>query len=399
MTSAPNYKTLFDAVERNDVAAVKRNIQEGLAASTTNTKGETAAHLAARKGNLPLVEFLLSQDKSLLSAKDQSGQNILYVAAAKGNLDVVKYLVDNCGVDVLHADNIRLGNSVVHVAAREGHLDMLKYFIEEKHIDANLLNGQGEPIAFLAAGNKKLPIIIYLVETHNADLTIIDRDNRNILFPAAMKGDVTVPTYVLDQKKVNLDINWTDRQGRTVLHWSALSNYLKVTEYFVEAKKANVNIADFKKQTPLHLAAAAGHVKLVEFLYETGADPQLADVDGKTPQQLAKGRKVAQFFEDYPKKRNRRSASEWYVFANPSVPYPWVRRIAANVFWSSRLVDGLTCFGNGNVAPIGSFDNFLTLASAYLGGHRAPFLPAAQTVNDRVDPIALNFVERFYRRN
>jgi ankyrin repeat protein len=50
---------------------------------------------------------------------------------------------------------------------------------------------------------------------------------------------------------------------------------------------APVNAADEKGRTALHLAAAAGHLRVLTVLLEHGADPALRDEQGKTALSLA----------------------------------------------------------------------------------------------------------------
>lgn len=45
----------------------------------------------------------------------------------------------------------------------------------------------------------------------------------------------------------------------------------------------DLNHGDYDKRTPLHLAAAAGHIDIVKYLIEQGADPSPRDRWGATP--------------------------------------------------------------------------------------------------------------------
>lgn len=52
--------------------------------------------------------------------------------------------------------------------------------------------------------------------------------------------------------------------------------------------KLGPNVSDYDKRAPLHLAAAEGHVEIVKFLLEQGADPDIHDSKGSTPLNEAK---------------------------------------------------------------------------------------------------------------
>lgn len=49
------------------------------------------------------------------------------------------------------------------------------------------------------------------------------------------------------------------------------------------ANELGPNVMDYDKRTPLHLASSEGHLKIVEYLIEMGADPSLHDRSGSTP--------------------------------------------------------------------------------------------------------------------
>jgi len=61
----------------------------------------------------------------------------------------------------------------------------------------------------------------------------------------------------------------------------------------------DLNSGDYDKRTCLHLAAAAGHIDIVKFLIENGADPSPRDRWGATPLNDAQDPAIIQYIENH----------------------------------------------------------------------------------------------------
>jgi hypothetical protein len=69
--------------------------------------------------------------------------------------------------------------------------------------------------------------------------------------------------------------------GGTAFHTAALRGHVKVMDILFQ-KGADVNKMDFIMKTPLESAALVGNVEVIEYLLEHGADPKIRDDQGKT---------------------------------------------------------------------------------------------------------------------
>lgn len=109
---------------------------------------------------------------------------------------------------------------------------------------------------------------------------------------AVVDGDlVVVKLFVEAGMSVNTDSGFVDRfNGLTALHWAAMRGHLQIVKYLVE-QGADVNAKNNEASlTPLHLAAMAmgDQMAVVRYLVEQGADVDArGGEDGQT--QTARG--------------------------------------------------------------------------------------------------------------
>ena len=57
--------------------------------------GENALHLAARRGHVSTIRYLVPRIESLLHSTDAKGYTVLHVAAEEGRTEVVRVVVDD----------------------------------------------------------------------------------------------------------------------------------------------------------------------------------------------------------------------------------------------------------------------------------------------------------------
>merc|ERR1712212_1413120 len=101
-------------------------------------KGKTALHVAAEKGDIPVMKLLLDSSLPNMDAKDKKGKTALHVAAEKGDIPVMELLMDS-GADIEIGDN--LGETpIFHVKKQSGALRLL--IKNGAKINAKNKNGQ-----------------------------------------------------------------------------------------------------------------------------------------------------------------------------------------------------------------------------------------------------------------
>ena len=108
----------------------------------------------------------------------------------------------------------------------------------------------------------------------------------NALHWACSCDELAVVSLLLDDSRVTRDARST--HGMTALHHAAVANAMRVLPVLL----ADRSVFDMEStnewgESPLHLAAAAGHKAAVRVLLDAGASVVAADRWGRTPSRVA----------------------------------------------------------------------------------------------------------------
>jgi ankyrin repeat protein len=381
-----NPKDIFEAVEQDNQRAVKHFIEKkGVPVGSVNYRLQTAAHIAATRGNLKILKYIVEKDSSILAEVDLYGHNALFVAIDNDHLDIVKYLIGERAIDLCQRYRSYAGNTVIHQAAELGRLAILKYLIEKRNGDVNLTNELKEPPLFLAARNKHFHVVRYLVEERKANLTALDDNERTILHIAVDNDDLTLMKYVLDERKANLDVDRKGKFGITLVQRAADLNRLEVLVYLVDKKHADINTVNDWGESPLHSAARENYYEVCKYLVEHGANTQTKDRRGRHPIQDTTDERIFKCVVDATLKRSRRSIgtqrkqSEPFavpidrtslsdVFSAPAAHHSVAVRSVVVFRAAAADIDAFSLFAiNDSRFTIASpFQNFLTLAKSII---------------------------------
>lgn len=110
----------------------------------------------------------------------------------------------------------------------------------------------------------------------------------SVWWTAAKKPDPDTLETLISSPDVDRDVDSIDEAGRTALHFvSGLGSESAVL--ILVNSGANLNHQDSTGGlTPLHMAAGYVKPEIVKILIDAGADPEVGDVKGRTPMDLAK---------------------------------------------------------------------------------------------------------------
>jgi len=298
-----NWTPLHVAARKGNLEIVTYLIKNDADPNVKTKKGWTPLHIAADKGHVKTVTYLIKNDADP-NAKTKTGWTPLHVAAKKGHVEIVTYLIKNdanpniknkTGLTPLHiaakeghvktvaylikngADpnaKTKIGWTPLHFAAKEGQLEVVAHLIKNNGINPNAKTKTGWTPLHSAADKGRLEIVAYLIKDNGIDPNVKTKRGWTPLHFAADKGHVKTVAYLIEH---GADIHAKTKTGWTSLHSAADKGQLEIVAYLINNNGINPNIKTKRGRTPLHFAADKGHVETVAYLIENGADIHAKD--------------------------------------------------------------------------------------------------------------------------
>lgn len=132
--------------------------------------------------------------------------------------------------------------------------------------DANALDDSGEPAIVLAARSKCWKAVQALVELRGTRLDAANQDGSNALMYAALHGELALVQAMVARKA---EVNKT---GWTPLHFAAANGHVEVIRFLLE-QHAYIDAESPNGTTPLMMAARQAQLSAARLLIAEGADP------------------------------------------------------------------------------------------------------------------------------
>jgi len=230
---------LFLAVENMDFPSVVSLLLDGANPMVQNDQdGKTAIHIAAMKGDIPILEFLLDHPKSDINVKDDNDSTPVASAMQEGKSKIVQYLLDR-GAD--HKIPNKLKKTLLHVCGEKGNKALVKHLIEKLNDDLSLTTVDQETVLHFAAQNQHLDVVKYLIEREQME--------RKALMKSSEGNNTEVDPTAF--------VNWPDVKGDTALH-RVFKNQkvdIEVAKALVALGGADLGLENAQKQTAVHSAS------------------------------------------------------------------------------------------------------------------------------------------------
>ena len=134
--------------------------------------------LAAMNGHHQVCEYLITEQKADLEARDDDQWTALIHAAYKNHTAVIKVLLQhNASVKA----KTKYGGHAAYLAARSGYLDALKMLVDRDEDVIDLTAVDGETPLIAASKSRMVDVCKYLVEEKNANVNLKDNQGRSAL--------------------------------------------------------------------------------------------------------------------------------------------------------------------------------------------------------------------------
>ncbi|CAH8436575.1 unnamed protein product [Schistosoma curassoni] len=321
IASMDEQETIHTAVKRGDFVALKEMISSGASVNEVDKHSFTPLHWAANVNAIEILQYLLwkNADPSLVT---KNGWTPVHIAAIRGYEKCIQSLVDR-GVSVSVKD--KHGQTPGHLASIHGNsgslLTLLRAGADLETVDINgwtmlhaasfhgrlgcvqvLLRWDlriedtdkaGNNAAHLAAMEGHLPVLQYLMSQVQTPLYILDIPNDHgetaeALAKRFLKNDVE--SYI-NKVKTEQTFHRGSEYSETLAfpaHAAAYSGDLIQLRVLIESGTVKIDERDEQGATPLHKAAGQGHLKIIQWLRENGADPKLRNELGESPVDVAR---------------------------------------------------------------------------------------------------------------
>jgi len=165
-----------------------------------------------------------------------------------------------------------------------GDLAALKLLVKRGQILNNVRDYDDRNLLHVACCFSNLTIVRYLVE-HDVNLNQRDSKDHTPLYEAMQTGDGAIVQFLKDNGAILI----SGILGAKLCKAAADGNLEKLKSYVQDSKFiGKVNTADYDHRTALHLACCNGHLSVVKWLVQNGADANIMDRFGNDPAEDAK---------------------------------------------------------------------------------------------------------------
>ncbi|KAH3731355.1 serine/threonine-protein phosphatase 6 regulatory ankyrin repeat subunit B [Pelomyxa schiedti] len=260
--------------------AVQYFLDRGVCVDEKDNLSQTPLLLAAGIGDLPTMKLLHSRGASLDVSCKRNGNTPFLLAARRGNLAMVKWVISKLSRPLWEYINQSndIGNTAFLYASQRGHLNVMKY-LAEKGAEITQTNSLGENAAHQAAGGGHAHVLEWL-KSQKVPLTARTKeDGATPILVAAFTGG-----GVWKEERHKLSsiqcIEWLigrgakiserDNAHNTVLMTALSSHHMDIVQWLLDEMHAPMTDTNIYGCSCIMLAAGCGKVELLNKMKTSG---------------------------------------------------------------------------------------------------------------------------------
>ncbi len=277
-----NFDAVVYAILQDAPIATIKHIQskEGNDANKLTHDGRTYIFWAAFKGNIEVMEYLLSKGAKT-DITDDKGNTILNFAAGSGQKDTKVY--DLC---IANGANVKIdvtpkgANALLLAAPYDTDFTLINYFTS-KGVDIHSVDENGNGIFNYVAKTGNVELLNQLLEKG-----VKGNDNAFVFAASGTRGNTNTFDFYKYLESVGLNPEKASIKNETPLHiLAARSKEVELVNYFLE--KGNVNAIDENGNTPFLNAASRNNLEMVTLLFKQVKDVNQVNKKGESALALA----------------------------------------------------------------------------------------------------------------
>ncbi|CAK7302898.1 serine/threonine-protein kinase TNNI3K isoform X2 [Vulpes vulpes] len=248
-------------------------LQHGANVNVQDAVFFTPLHIAAYYGHEQVTRLLLKFGADV-NVSGEVGDRPLHLASAKGFFNIAKLLMeDGSKADVNAQDNE--DHVPLHFCSRFGHHDIVKYLLQsDSEVQPHVVNIYGDTPLHLACYNGKFEVAKEIIQISGIESMTKENIFSETAFHSACTygKSIDLVKFLLDQNVIS--INHQGRDGHTGLHSACYHGHIRLVQFLLD-NGADMNLVacdpsrssgEKDEQTCLMWAYEKGHDAIVTLL-------------------------------------------------------------------------------------------------------------------------------------